>query len=849
MTEKTDTLNELHATKPKRYVVVHGHFYQPPRENPWSGLVERNRETSPYHDWNEKISHECYIPNLAARIKNSAGKTIDIVNNYEYLNFDFGPTLFTWFEKKFPEEYKWLLDADRAGMEKRGGHGNAIAQAYHHTILPLADPRDRHTEVLWGLADFRRRFSREPEGIWLPETAVNEETLRLLVELKIKYTILSPAQALKVRRIGDIKWQDVNNDDIDPRQPYRYFVRDTKGKETGHIDLFFYHNNLSMRVSFENVLHDSVSFASLIEDAFDPESKLPQIISIATDGESFGHHQAFAEMGLGHLLKYELPKYGIEVTNFASFLELYPPEWEVQIKPGKNNKGTSWSCMHGVDRWQDDCGCHTPCLEGWNQKWRRPLRDALNLLRTRALETIQVRSNIYFDDLWNVRDEYVKILNSTEFSELDAFLTRHLKLPLTPESRIVSLKILETLRHALAMFTSCGWFFNDISGIETVENLRQAAGVIELVRGLTGVDLERGFVNVLKDAKSNIPEFGNGKAIWEKLVKPARVTPAQVAAQFVLLRLFASNPESRFGYFLVREKAYKRRRTMDIDFAISHLAIINNRIQKAFDLVVFLMHLPDHSVRVYVKEFEDESLLTSLEQEIERFSGESIMDGLAVMGRKYFGEAYLTMADIVPDYRQQIFNMMVREKMEKLEQAYELIYKEYFPLLNEFYELCLEIPEPLKTEISIVVGRRLIIELERLKEKFEYERFNMMEDLLNKIHRYQLDVYWTGVSGLLRSIMLEQVSEVEGALNIQTLGRLRDWVRLAKFVEDNYWRYETESRVFRLGSEKILPLVKGEVVPDKYENVQEMASIFTRILDLLDFTTDDYQKALQGMNE
>ncbi len=822
MTDKPDKT----SIKPKRYVVIHGHFYQPPRENPWSGMVERNRETSPYHDWNEKITYECYIPNLAARIKNSAAKTIDIINNYEYLNFDFGPTLLNWFEKKFPQEYRWLLDADRNSIKTRGGHGNAIAQSYHHTILPLADPHDRRTEVLWGLADFRRRFLREPEGIWLPETAVNEETLRLLADLGIKYTVLSQAQALKIRRIGDTEWQDVNNDDIDPRRPYRYFVRDTNERETGYIDLFFYHNELSRKVSFENALSDSISFATLIEDAFDPESDMAQIISIATDGESFGHHQAFAEMGLGHLLKYELPKHGIVVTNFANFLELYPPEWEVQIKPGKNNEGTSWSCVHGVDRWQDDCGCHTPCPEGWNQKWRRPLRDALNLLKTRALETIQVRSDIYFDNLWNLRDEYAEVLNSSKQSEFDAILSRHLKLPLTSESRVVSLKILETLRHALAMFTSCGWFFNDISGIETIQNLRQAARVIELVRDLTGIDLEREFVDVLKDAKSNIPEFGDGKAIWEKLVKPAHVSPAQIATQYILLKLFASEPDRNFGYFVVCEETYKSRKMMNIDFAISHLTVIHNPTQEASDLVVFLIRLPDHSVRAYVREFKDESLLASLEQEVEGFSSESIMDGLAVAGRKYFGETYLTMADIVPDYRQQIFSMMVREKMEELEKVYELIYKEYFPLLEEFYEIGLEPPEPLKTEISMIVGRRLAIELSRLQEKFEYERFRMAEDLLNKVHCYQLDVHWSLVSGLLRSIMIKQVGEVEEALNIQTLGRLRDWIQLAKLVEDDHWRYETESRIFRLGTEKILPLVKGEVVSDKQHNAQEMVSIF-----------------------
>ena len=362
------------------FVTIHGHFYQPPRENPWLETIETEESARPFHDWNERIAFECYRPNAFARILDPHGRILDIINNYASISFNFGPTLLAWIEKKAPSIYQKILEADRESL-KRLGCGNAIAQVYNHIILPLASERDKETEVRWGIADFERRFRRSPDAMWLPETAVDSPTLRVLVKHGMQYLILSPFQALRVRPFGGRKWIDVNQGRVDPTQPYRCFLKDALGKKVSNqfIDIFFYDGMIAKEVSFGELLKDGNAFSERFAQAYQPSKNRPQLIHIATDGETYGHHKKFGDMALAYGLKEGFSSRGFEVTNYRAFLKRFPPICEVEIDEGPKGEGSSWSCAHGVGRWKEDCGCHTGGRDGWNQKWRRPVREALDL--------------------------------------------------------------------------------------------------------------------------------------------------------------------------------------------------------------------------------------------------------------------------------------------------------------------------------------------------------------------------------------------------------------------------------------------------------------------------------------
>jgi alpha-amylase/alpha-mannosidase (GH57 family) len=451
-------------------LVIHGHFYQPPRENPWTGEVETEPGAAPFHDWNERIHVECYAPN---------------VDNYPLISFNFGPTLLSWLAEHHGDTYQKILAADRVSAAARGGHGNAIAQAYGHAILPLCNERDRLTQVVWGLADFRFRFGREAEALWLPETAANDEVLSLLIEQGMRYVILAPNQAKK---------------QIDVSRPYLFRHVDGSGRS---LAVFFYNGPLARAIAFEGVLSSS---HGLVE-RFVSAARLGDLVNVATDGETYGHHFKFGDLGLAHALRIEAKAAGFWITNYAQYLDHHPPELTVEIDNGSEGEGSSWSCVHGVARWARDCGCHTGGEPHWNQKWRQPLRAALEFLRDDAASKFEDAAGGLLRDPWAARNDYISVILDARARE--SFLTRHAT---ADESRV--LKLMEMQRGALLMFTSCGWFFSDLAGIETIQVMRYAARVIDLMDEL-GLDppLKR-FLEMMSEAHSNRPEKGNGAEIF-----------------------------------------------------------------------------------------------------------------------------------------------------------------------------------------------------------------------------------------------------------------------------------------------------------------------------------------------
>ena len=477
-------------------LIIHGHFYQPPRENPWTGEVEREPTAAPYHDWNERIHDECYAPNATA-------------NNYAKISFNFGPTLLSWLERAHPETYQHILAADRESAAQRGGHGNAIAQAYGHAILPLCNERDRLTQVAWGLADFRFRFGREAEALWLPETAANDATLALLIDQGLRYVILAPEQAKRVRA-GD-EWADVSGAKVDTTKPYRFEHPDGSGRS---IATFFYNGPLARAIAFEKALTSS---RGLVE-RFAQVAARGDLVNVATDGETYGHHFKFGDLALAYALGVEAKQAGFWITNYGEYLDRHPPALRVEIENGLQGEGSSWSCVHGVGRWTRDCGCQTGGEVGWNQAWRDPLRVAFNYLRDDAALKFENRGGELLRDPWAARDDYISVLLD-DGTRAD-FLARHAVRALSETEQMRVFNLLEMQHSALLMFTSCGWFFNDLAGIETIQVLRYAARVLDLQNQLGFEPPRKQFLDLLANAKSNRPDKGNGAEIFARLADP-----------------------------------------------------------------------------------------------------------------------------------------------------------------------------------------------------------------------------------------------------------------------------------------------------------------------------------------
>lgn len=524
-------------------LILHGHFYQPPRENPWTGLVDQEPSARPFHDWNERVHAECYEPNSAVRIVDPNTGEKQLVNNYAHISFDFGPTLLAWLERQHPETYARIISADTESVPRHNGHGNAIAHAYNHAILPLSNERDRRTQVRWGIADFRYRFRRDPESMWLPETAANDQVLDLLIDEGMRFVILAPQQAERVRgsrtrippgspagqsgwdgpaRHGQTgksvppsnDWQSVAGGTIDTTIPYRCFHSDGSGRS---IAVFFYNQELAHAIAFEQALASS---SELVERFTNVTPGAADMLNIATDGESYGHHHKFGELCLAYAMEVDAPARGFRITNYGEFLDQHPADTEVEISNGPEGEGTSWSCIHGVSRWIRDCGCHTGGEPGWNQAWRQPLRNALNFLRDEAATHFEATRGDLFIDPWVARDESIELILEPAKSR-EAFLRRHVPRELTGDEELRALRFLELQRNTLLMQTSCGWFFSDISGIEPVQILKYACRAIELFDNLNLTSPRQRFLEILAEAKSNRPEMGNGADIYHRLVEPS----------------------------------------------------------------------------------------------------------------------------------------------------------------------------------------------------------------------------------------------------------------------------------------------------------------------------------------
>ncbi len=694
-------------------IVVHGHFYQPPRENPWTREVQREPGAEPFHDWNERIFHECYRANAYARVLDEQSRVESIINNYQHISFNFGPTLLSWMERHHPITYGRVLEADRESAIRRGGHGNAIAQAYNHCILPLCNERDRRTQLRWGLADFRHRFGRTSAGIWLPETACSHEILEALIEEQVKFTILSPYQAAKVRRFGDDEWLDVTGGRIDPTMPYAYFHRDGSGRS---VDVFFYDGPKSRAIAFEGLLSSSTRFLDHLTGHQDGEGGM---ISVATDGESYGHHFSFGDRCLAHAFTAEAIRRGLQITNYAEYLEQSPPTHEVLISEGPDGLGSAWSCAHGVGRWFRDCGCHTGGHDGWNQAWRSPLRHALDLLRDELEVIFDDTGREYFEDPWAARDDYVDVLlNGSQVR--DAFFARHAKRALSSEDRIQALELLETQHHGMLMYTSCGWFFSDVSGIETQQILKYAGRALDFAEPLAPPNLRDRFLEQLSEARSNWPIEGNGADVFRKRVDTSRSTPKRIVANVAMSSLVEDLGDTgEMGGYLYRRNAFATRRNGRLRLGMGMVDLVDTQTERAHRFAAGALHLggvdfycavkPDVSAETFPR--DSEALLSSFAV----LSVPAMLRQLAdLLGPEEFGLEHL-----LPETREQISSNIMGELVRRFSEQYANLYEDNQRTLNILQSLGFEVPRELRTAAEFTLGQRFDEEVRQQHESMD----------------------------------------------------------------------------------------------------------------------------------
>jgi len=683
------------------FLVVHGHFYQPPRENPWLESIELQDSAAPFHDWNSRIAYECYTPNSVSRIVDHTNKILDIVNNYSLISFNIGPTLLSWLEIHAPSTYERIIEADRQSLEEHSGHGNAIAQVYNHIIMPLANERDKYTQVIWGIKDFQYRFGRKPEGIWLSETAVNDDTLRVLVDCGVKFTILSPYQALKIKNIGsdDQSWIDVSWGNIDPGQAYRYFLKDGTDR---YIDLFFYDGSISKAVAFESLLHNGDNFVNRLKDGISSQRTYKnQLIHISTDGESYGHHTKFGDMALSYILKRRASEVGFILTNYGEFLANNPPECEADIK-----EGSSWSCFHGVGRWTDNCGCSTGAKPGWNQRWRRPLRQALDWLRDELVSVFEKQAGVYLKDPWKTRNRYVEIILDRSEQSIRDFLAHESIKKLSQKEINNVMKLLEMQRQAMLMYTSCGWFFADISGIETVQILKYAARAMQIAEEFSENDFETRFLEILSEAKSNIASFGTGKDIYLKYVKPSIVSIKQVVSHWAISSLFEEYDEETDIYcYNLKNFDYRKFKKGNTSLVIGQIEIVSKISLEKHHMMLAMLHYGGEDFHCVIKNFTTTDDYNKIKETlVDKYHSLPLTEVIRSLD-EYFGREYYTLKDLFLEERRKIISILIKDQLDKFATTYQDLYMEGKGPMVQLNELGLKVPSEFKIAAEYSLSR------------------------------------------------------------------------------------------------------------------------------------------------
>lgn len=679
-------------------ICIHGHFYQPPRENPWLNKVEIQDSAYPFHDWNHRINAECYARNATSRILNEKGKVVDIINNYSWISFNIGPTLLAWMQTEAPKTYQAVLDADKESQENFSGHGAALAQAYNHLIMPLANEMDKETQVIWGIEDFKSRFKRDPEGMWLPETAVNTPTLEVLAKHGIKFTILSPYQAKETRKIGEEKWKDATGAKVDPRRPY--LCKLPSGKE---ITLFFYDGPASQAVAFEGLLNNGEKFAKRLLGLFSDDDD-NELTHIGTDGESYGHHHYFGEMALSYCIDHLNRNEEVDITIYGEYLEKNPPEYEAKIV-----EDSSWSCYHGVERWRSDCGCNTGGKPEWNQKWRKPLRETFDWVRGELIELYEKEIKTFTENPWDIRNNYIQVILDRSPKNINRFFIENFSKDLKAEEKVKILKLLEMQYHSMLMYTSCGWFFDEVTGIESMQDVFYASRAIQLAEEINGDKYEEEFIAQLEKVPSNLPEYGNVATAYNKIVKPMSLDMLRMGAHYAVSSLFIDFPDEVDLYnftAVTKDKQFYEAGKQKL--TIGRTDMKSDITWEKVEITYAILHLGEHHVYGGVREFIGHEAFKEINERMSaHFNKGNIYEIFNLMD-DFFGSHNYSFWHLFRDEQRSIMELVLQNNLKITEGVIGQLYDNNYPVLQTFKELQMAVPKQLQLPVELALNTRLI---------------------------------------------------------------------------------------------------------------------------------------------
>lgn len=826
----------------KHYLTIHGHFYQPPRENPWLEEIELQDSALPFHDWNARIAHECYIPNAVSRIVNHRNQILDIVNNYEYISFNFGATLLSWLEVYAPQTYQRILDADKNSAKKHSGHGNALGQVYNHIIMPLANEKDKYTQIIWGIRDFQYRFGRFPEGMWLAETAVDHDTLKAMVDCGISFTILSPYQADKVRKLGKDNWENVNWGSVDPGRAYRYFLKDGTDR---YIDLFFYDGSISKSVAFEELLRNGDKFMGRLRDGVSEVRDYDnQLVNIATDGESYGHHTMLGNMALAYTVKKKINETDFVLTNYGEFLEKNPPQYEAALK-----EPSSWSCAHGVGRWKENCGCSTGAAPGWNQEWRKPLRKALDWLRDELAVIYEKNAGKFLKNPWKARNKYIDVILDRNEQTIKEFCAHESGREFSPSEIVNIIKLLEMQRQAMLMYTSCGWFFADISGIETVQILKYAARAMQIAEEFQEVDLESRFLELLCEAQSNITQFGNGKNIYLKFVKPSIINVKQVVSHWAISSLFEEYSEETDLYcYKIKAIDYNKSQKENTKFLVGRLEVTSNITFEQHDMIFALVHFGGEDfhcvIRGYAGKSEYMKIKENLINKYESLPLTEVIRGLD----EYFGRDYFTLKNLFIEERRKIINILIEDKLEKFASIYRNLYSEAKGPMYQLKDLGLQVPEEFKIAAEYTLSCAMNTLIQEADDIGDIELLEKAVSINKEARKLELKLDNLPIKEKFSHYICQKVKEISKKGKIEDYESLIESLKLIDKLDLELNLIAAQNIYFESIHKKIPNLVKALKKSAKKDEDKKFIQAMLNLGEKLNFNVDGYVEILNNTN-
>lgn len=804
-----------------RYVCIHGHFYQPPRENPWLEEVELQDPAYPYHDWNERITSECYAPNITSRILDSKKRIIDIVDNYTKISFNFGPTLLSWMKRHEPDAYHPIVEADRESQKRFSGHGSAIAQAYNHMIMPLANRRDKHTQVIWGIRDFEHRFGRKPEGMWVPETAVDLETLDIMADQGIRFTILAPHQARRVRKIGDKKWQDVSGGRIDPKMPY--LCKLNSGRS---INLFFYDGPISQNVAFGDLLNSGENFASRLVSVF-CDQKEPQLVHIATDGESYGHHHRFGDMALAYALHHIESNNLAKLTNYGEYLERYPPTYEAEII-----ENSSWSCVHGVERWRSDCGCNTGMHTRWNQAWRAPLHEAMSWLQDTLIPIYEREMASCVKDPWLTREDYIMLILDRSLQNVDRFFSKHAVQKLSKKERVKVLSLLEMQRNTMLMFTSCGWFFDEISRIEPVQVMKYAGRAMQLAKEVSGEDLEPEYLKILEQAPSNISDLKNGVRVWEMSVKPAALDLLRVGAHYAISSLFEEYPETiKIFCYTANSEIYDFNEAGIQRLAIGKACIHSDITEEEIIICFGVLHLGNHNLVGGVAEYREDKSFSVMQQEMKDAFMKSDIPEVIRLIDKHFDTHNYSLWHLFKDEQRKVLDQIFDSTLKEIESSFRQISEHHYPIMQVMREMEIPLPKALATPVEFILN----MDIQKLLQDEEVDT-DRLQRLLQETKKWSFELDKTTL-GFVASRKINSLMErvLETPEDVSLLETIEGMFKILSDLSLELDLWKTQNVYFSIGKDLYGGILKKAERGD--ETAKKWIEHFNNLQDYLHVKT------------